>query len=517
MLPLATVEWKDALTLKNVFALAVPEAVLLGVACAVFLGGTVWRNRHLWAGVSLTALAAAAALAWFQVVPAGVKPAESPLLPDALAAFIRWVALAGGGIYVLLNWNEVSDGVAADFHACFLVLIAGVSFAGAANELITLFLSLELVSIPTYVLLYLPRTGKRAQEAAIKYFLLSIFSSALLLFGFSYLYGVSGTTNLSELFALLDSPKAPAASGLFLVAFVMVIAGLGFRITAVPFHFYAPDVIQGAPTGVAAVLAFLPKVAGFAALIRVLGLLQGGAVSGVFTETQVVLLLWILAVITMTVGNVLAVVQNNLRRILAYSSVAHAGYMLIGLAAAPELKGPALEALLFYLIAYGAMTIGAFALLSYLTTPTREVEMVDDLAGLGRTHPGLALMMTVVLFSMIGMPLTAGFAGKFQLFFSAIAVERLPGQQPLFVILGVVAAINGAIGAYYYLRIVAAMFLRDALKPLQPKFQVPALAAAAICAVLTIGFGVYPKPLTEAVRHAFAPPAPVSVTVSAQP
>jgi NADH-quinone oxidoreductase subunit N len=258
----------------------------------------------------------------------------------------------------------------------------------------------------------------------------------------------------------------------------------------VPFHFYAPDVIQGAPTGVAATLAFLPKVAGFTALIRVLGLLQGDAVSGVFAETRVVLLLWILAVITMTVGNVLAVVQDNLRRILAYSSVAHAGYMLIGLAAAPELKGPALEAMLFYLVAYGAMTVGAFALLSYLTTPTREVETVDDVAGLGRSHPGIALLMTVFLFSMIGMPLTAGFAGKFQLFFSAIAVERTSEQQPLFLILGVVAAVNGAIGAYYYLRIVAAMFLRDPLKPLQPKFRFPALAAATICAVLSVGFGV---------------------------
>jgi NADH-quinone oxidoreductase subunit N len=440
--------------------------------------------------------------------PSAIKLTDSPLAPDALARFIRWTALVSGSVYVLLNWNEVSEEVAADFHACFLALIAGVSLVGAANELIVLFVSLELISIPTYVVLYLPRTGKLAQEAAIKYFLLSVFSSALLLFGFSYLYGVSGTTNLTELFHEGSPSRAIPMPSLFLVAFVMVIAGLGFRITAVPFHFYAPDVIQGAPTGVGATLAFIPKVAGFAALIRVLGLLQGDAAHAFLADARVPLLLWILAIITMTVGNVLAVVQNNLRRILAYSSVAHAGYMLIGLAAAPELKGATrgLEAVLFYLIAYGAMTVGAFAVLSYLTTRQRDVETVDDVAGLGRTHPGIALLMTLFLFSMIGMPLTAGFAGKLLLFFNAIAVERSPDQQPLYVILGVVAAINGAIGAYYYLRIVAAMFLRDALKPLQPRFQVPALAAVLLCAIVTLAFGIYQKPLASAAREAVAPP-----------
>ena len=249
-------------------------------------------------------------------------------------------------------------------------------------------------------------------------------------------------------------------------------------------------------------------MAGFTALIRVLGLLQGGAVTSVFMRRACCA--WILAVITMTVGNVLAVVQDNLRRILAYSSVAHAGYMLIGLAAAPDLKGAALEAMVFYLVAYGAMTVGAFALLSYLTTPTREVETVDDMAGLGRTHPGIALLMTVFLFSMIGMPLTAGFAGKFQLFFSAIAVNRTPDQQPLFVVLGVVAAINGAIGAYYYLRIVATMFLRDALKPLQPRLQIPALTAAVRAPLAIIGFGSRsrsPRPFARARRS----PAPTAV------
>jgi len=508
--PLAAVEWKDALTLKSVFVLALPEAVLLAVACIVFLGGTAKASRQIWGVVSLVGLGLAALLAWNVGVPEHFKPGESPLLTDHLAEFVRWLSLSGGAAFVLLCWDDLRDEQAADFFACFLILVAGVSLSGAANELITLFLSLELISIPTYVLLYLPKVNKPAQEAAIKYFLLSVFSSALLLFGFSYLYGVAGTTNLSELFQ--TQGDARSVPGLFVVAVVMIVAGLGFRITAVPFHFYAPDVIQGAPTSLGAILAFVPKIAGFAALTRLLGLMQPLGATNLVSDSQVSLLLWVLAVITMTVGNVLGLLQFNLKRILAYSSVAHAGYMLIGLAAATELHNEdnagkmfGTDAVLFYLVAYGAMTVGAFAVLQYLSTSARSVETVDDAAGLGRSHPVLALALALFLFSLIGIPLTAGFSGKLQLFFSALEVKRAPDTQPLFVILAVVAAVNAAIGAYYYLRIVAAMFLREQLKPHQLPVRVPALAAIAICAVVTVIFGIYPLPLANLTRAAGAP------------
>jgi NADH-quinone oxidoreductase subunit N len=201
--------------------------------------------------------------------------------------------------------------------------------------------------------------------------------------------------------------------------------------------------------------------------------------------------------------------QDNLKRILAYSSVAHGGYMLMGLAAAPHLRGTGArglhgtEAVFFYLIAYGAMTVGAFAVLHYLRTPQREVETVDDLAGVGRTHPLAALAMGVFLFSLIGLPLTAGFSGKFLLFLSAIEAEgQRPERTGLFIALAVIGAINAAIGAYYYLRIIAAMYLRDAIKPLRPAFQVPAPLAIAACVVLTIALGIYPTPVVHAIRNA---------------
>ncbi|HEY1380762.1 MAG TPA: proton-conducting transporter membrane subunit, partial [Gemmataceae bacterium] len=312
-------------TLRGVFRFVVPEAVLLAVACVLFLGGTVrGGSRHVWGGVALAGLAAAAlaALAQPRLPTAELVPTVSSIWPDALAHFTRVVALVGGAVLVLLSWDEVPDAVAAEYHGCLLLIAAGTSLTGLSNELITLFTALELISIPTYVLLYLPRTDRPAQEAAVKYFLLSIFSSGLLLFGFSYLYGLTGTTNIPAILEAFEGTEAGAGGPpvLALVAVVMVVAGLGFRITAVPFHFYAPDVYQGAPTAGAALLAFVPKLAGFVALIRVLGyagpirdMLGPTVYTGLTLRMQVPLLLWILAAITMTLGafGVLAVLNTG--------------------------------------------------------------------------------------------------------------------------------------------------------------------------------------------------------------
>src|SRR5262249_21775115 len=335
---------------------------------------------------------------------------------DPLAVLIKALAIVGGVVLLLCSWDSVSDQHAGEYHACLLLIVAGVCLTACSNELVTLFLALELTSIPTYIVLYLPRHDKTAQEAAAKYFLLSVFSSAIFLFGLSYLYGLAGTTNLPAIMAAV----APAAARLPApapAAVVLILAGLGFRITAVPFHFYAPDVYQGTATPNAALLAFVPKVAGFVALIRVLGFVLPGSISTGFAHVALLpSLLWILAAVTMTLGNVLAVLQDNLNRMLAYSSLAHPAPILIGLAVAPSLRGESLDggidAVLFYLMGYAAMTIGAFAILIVLSTQQKQVETLDDLAGLGSTHPGLAAFMTLFLFSLIGIPLTAGFAGK---------------------------------------------------------------------------------------------------------
>jgi NADH-quinone oxidoreductase subunit N len=531
----------------NSFGHVAPEMILGLAACVAFLGGTFRADRNLWAAFSLLALAGAGLAMWL-VRPAAANSEAAaraawfagPVVADSFAQLIRVVALVGGAVLILSSWKEIPDRQAAEYQGCLLIILAGVGLTGAANDLVTLFLALELISIPTYVLLYLPRHDNPAQEAAMKYFLLSVFSSALVLLGFSYLYGLAGTTNLPALADALGASGAGRMSGVAIAALVLVIAGLGFRITAVPFHFYAPDVYQGTATAGAALLAFIPKVAGFAALLRLLNLVPQVAyfhdaaagrdtatpleIGGVFLGLQVSTLLWIIAAATMTLGNVLALLQDNLKRLLAYSSIAHAGYMLVALAAAPYLriKQEALfggvESLLFYLGAYGAMTIGAFAVLSYLDSPERPVTNVDDLAGLAKSHPGVAFLMLVFLFSFIGIPLTAGFAGKFFIFLGAVSVyinaqdtaQFINAGEPqgwvqqghLFLVLAVVGMLNSAIGAWYYLRIAAVMYLRTPLKPLETKRNWPGLAALAACALVTLGLGIYGLPFVRFTQEA---------------
>jgi NADH-quinone oxidoreductase subunit N len=553
----------------------VPEIILGVVACVLFLGATWKASRDVWGAVALAGLAAAGVALWLTATSGatldsqGARLAEmteeevgrlratvfaSPVQHTNLALLFKVIALAGGAVLLLFSWDEVPADHTAEYHGCLLLIVAGMCLTGTANDLITLFLALELVSIPTYVMLYLPRADGPAQEAAMKYFLLSIFSSGLLLFGFSYLYGVCGTTNLPALAEALvkgrgdlaEAARGPAPwQGLAVVALVMVVAGLGFRITAVPFHFYAPDVYQGTTTGMAALLAFAPKVAGFAALLRVLGFVAAPAgmseavlrtAPGLILGEQVPVLLWIMAAVTMSLGNILALLQDNVRRLLAYSSVAHAGYMLIGLTVAPRVLGApgeavgGVEALLFYLVAYGAMTVGAFAVLHYVSTPGRRVETVDDLAGLGRSHPGVALVMALFLFSLIGIPLTAGFVGKFLLFFEALGVSRADlagasdearnqaaGLARLYVWLAVIGVLNAAVGAWYYLRIAAVMYLREPLQPLRATRAWSARAAIGACAVLTLALGVYPGALLKAVQAAVPRPPQPAVTSLAAP
>ncbi len=457
------------------------------------------------------------------------------------------LALAGGAVLVLFTWQEVEDEHAAEYHACLLIITAGLALTGAANELITLFLALELISIPTYVLLYLPRSDEPAQEAAMKYFLLSIFSSAFLLFGFSYLYGITGTTNLAQITDVLTKARGDAAlatPGLSMVALIMLVAGLGFKITAVPFHFYAPDVYQGTTAGNAGLLAFAPKVAGFVALVRVLGFvtcdigivpdgkqfvatIQSVVATGEVLGSQVSVVLWILAAVTMTLGNILALLQDNVKRLLAYSSVAHAGYMLVGLATAAALvKGHSVttggvEGVLFYLVAYAAMTLGAFAVLSYLGTKERPVNQIEDLAGLWKSHPGVAVMMAVFLFSLLGMPLTAGFLGKMFLFWGPMGLVPKPGndeamsQYVLNVSLAVIGMLNAAIGGWYYLRIVAVMFLREPAEPRPAARAWPALTAVVVCTAATLVFGIRTEPLLIAVQKTDHPTVPQPVAAQA--
>lgn len=521
-----------SIALAEIFQYLVPEMVLGVTACVLFLGGTFRANRHLWGWVALGGLVLALVAVRLSPLPelSSVGLFAVPVRFDELVTFVRNLSILGGMLLVLFSWSELPDRQASDHHACLCIVVAGLNLTAASNDLITLFLALEMVSIPTYVMLYLPRFDDASQEASMKYFLLSVFSSSLLLFGFSYLYGLTGTTNLSGILHTLNGTAAREMPVIAQIALIMIVAGLAFRVTAAPFHFYAPDVYQGTSFVGAAFLAFVPKVAGFVALIRVLGFVlplspvgidspdgplgivpRNGHI-GMGLSDQAPILFWFLAAVTMSLGNVFGLLQDNIKRMLAYSSVAHAGYMLVALATAPYLRGGAtgpdgIEALLFYLVAYGAMTIGAFAVLAYLSTPPRPADTVDDLAGLGRSHPILALLMALFLFSLIGIPLTAGFTGKFLIFFGAMAISEDPY---IFRLLAVIGMVNAAIGGWYYLRVVAVMYLRNPLRPLEGKPTPTRVATLATCALLTLGLSIPPAAgwLMKATKDAASGKAP---------
>jgi NADH-quinone oxidoreductase subunit N len=496
--------------LNGAVSLIAPEVILLAAVCLIFFAAPFLVNergeapaglRHRWGCLSLLTLVLAGCV-WWQSPP--VARTFGPFVLDALTWYIRGLTLTFGAILVLLHWNQADDSRSAESHACLLAILAGVNLIAAANDLVGLFVALELVSIPTYLFLLLPRRDAPAQEATLKYFLLSIFSSAIVLFGMSYLYGATGTTNLSAIHAAFAAGHGQPVNPLVAVATVMLIAGLGFRLTAVPFHFYAPDVFQGAPTSAAAMLSFVPKVAGFVALLRLIVPAAGAdeAVNSWMMTPAAAPLLWWLAVATMFVGNLMALMQTDIRRLLAYSSVSHAGYMMVGLIVGLEheirkdvLNAPVpqsvsgIGAMLFYLAVYGAMTLGAFAVLIAAGRRERRIETLDDLSGLARNRPGLALLLAIFLFSLAGLPPTAGFLGKMNLFFAAWSQGDDSSKW-----LAVVLAINAALGAWYYLKVIGVMFLRDPVDPneLPAPSETPSLIAAGLCLAGTIGLFFMP-------------------------
>lgn len=494
-----------------------PELILMLLAVGLITAGAfvAMPRRAATAAAALSLVAALIALAFTRGAP--IDPYAAVSLNDALSYYGRGFLILTGLALVALSHDQVADERSPEYFGCLLLIIAGSMLVTTANELVFLFIGLELVSIPTYILLYLPRRNLATLEAATKYFYLSIFSSALLLFGLAYLYGLTGISNLRALAFVLHRGGSVVTStnvGFGLIAVLFIMAGLGFRVAAVPFHFYAPDVYQGSATVVTAMLAWFPKAIGFVAMIR--ALTSTLSLGSDLLTSKAMLLCWLLAVATMTLANFVALSQTNLKRLLAYSSIAHAGYLLIGIAAAfshvddPEspLSNLGAESVLFYLVTYALMTLGAFAVLIILNTGKARYETIDDLSGLARTRPVIALAMAIFLFSLAGIPPLAGFWGKFLIFAAAWTADP-PSRLPSFRLLTVIGVLNAAIGAYYYLRVLMAMYFSA---PREPEFggsehaksagpiAWPKLATVGACAVLTVGLGLYPGPLQRASR-----------------
>ena len=495
----------------------VPELILLATAILMMTASAfVARPRRFWSSMSVLAVLAAV-VALFSLGRTHTDLYAAVALNDDLSFYARAVLLFSALILMGLAHREPSDERAGEFFGALLIMCAGSMVVAAANDIVFLFVGLELVSMPTYVILYLSRRSSITQEAAMKYFFLSIFASGLLLYGLTFLYGTTGVSNLKALGYFFERlPNLPHPQ-LALVAVVFVTAGLCFRVAAVPLHFYAPDVYQGSPMVVAATLAWIPKFVGFMAFVRVLTAVlavKGGEEALV---QKAVILSWIIAAATMVLGNFMALLQEDLKRLMAYSSIAHAGYMMVGVTAALANDRHAgssyygSESVFFYLVTYALMTLGLFGGFMALRFKDRPIDKVDDLSGLGSTHPWAAVGIAVCLLSLAGIPPLAGFWGKFQLFSSLlVAGDRLDSSA--FVLLAVIGMLSAAAGAYYYLRIVVVMYFGKPQGTLEITGGWPVAAAVSVCVFLTVLFGINSGPISTrahaAAQAALAHPQP---------
>jgi NADH-quinone oxidoreductase subunit N len=497
---------------QSLTPLVAPELMLLAGACVFFFASAFARaylpNRRdreerasAWASCCLAVLLLATALWVPQYSLRADSPAANMIRFDVMAWYVKGLSLAAGGLVTLLSWKRVAPSLGGEYYACLMLAVAGLNFIGMANDLVGLFLALELVSIPTYVLLYLAKSDREGQEATMKYFLLSAFSSAVFVYGVTFLYGICGSTNLDVLRASMMGAEAASMKELLLLAVVLVVAGLSFRITAVPFHFYAPDVFAGTSVPMAAFLSFAPKVAGFAALFRLVAgvmLAPPESLQAGFgpPSLELATMMGVLAAATMFAGNMIALVQTDVRRILAYSGVAHGGYMLLALSVGQpvELAVPAVQAVMFYLTAYGAMTIGAFAVLNAAAPQGSAIETVDELRGLYRRQPVLAAAMALFLFSLIGLPPTAGMMGKLQ-----ILLALWSKSSATFWFLAALLAVNAAIAAAYYIRLLIAVFSGADVGDGAER-DIPSWIVVAICAALTLGLFFAPWIVNDALQ-----------------
>lgn len=482
--------------------LIVPEIILLLTVCVMFIcapfmvsetGRAPDGLRHRWGILSLIALSTAC-YAWLKspLNDSGLGPFRA----DEFAWFIRGLSITFGALLVLILWDQVDDAHAAEAHACLLAILCGVNFVALSNDLIGVFLGLELVSIPTYILLYLGRPGWMKQEATLKYFLLSLFSSGIVLYGLSWLFGLAGTTNLTILASRAADGSMATGHGMFRFAMVLLIAGLSFRLTSFPFHFYAPDVFQGVAPSSSAMLSLIPKVAGFAALLRLFPVCTGFAgFHNWMPSGSVRMLLIAIAVLTMFVGNLMALRQTHLLRLMAYSSIAHAGYMLVGFCMGnSEFSVSGTTSLLFYLTMYGVMTIGVFALIA---AAGNSVRAISDLAGLSRRQPAIALMMAVCIFGLSGLPPTGGFIAKLNLFLAAWSEGSPDGRW-----LAVILAVNAVIAATYYLRLIATLYFEPSLTVSDTPAHTSAWIAGCVCSLATLVLFVSSQFLWDAAAAA---------------
>jgi NADH-quinone oxidoreductase subunit N len=461
------------------FYYILPELVLTGGALLLLIADVLLprSKRAALAWVTLAVLGATA-VSLVPFADTHVEVAHGLLAVDQFALFFKVVFLIAAAMTVLMStrYLEIEGASPGEYYFLILCSTLGMMIMAGGIDLITIFIGLETMAVSFYILAGFIKPNQRSNEAAVKYFLLGAFSLGILLYGMSLLYGLSGTTNLRSMATVFVGQERDP---LLVLAVILVVAGVGFKIAAVPFHMWAPDVYEGAPTPITAFLSVGSKAASFAMLMRIF--LEG--LPAMSADWR--LLFEVLAIVTMTVGNVAALTQTNIKRMLAYSSIAHAGYVLIGVVAAGPGMSRGVTATLIYLLIYAFMQLGAFAVVVLLRRADVAGDELKDFSGLHVRHPFAAFAMLLFMLSLGGIPPTAGFMGKFWLFGAAIEAG--------YVKLAVIGVLNSAISLYYYVRVVVFMYLKTETIGSEPTTN-PALGLAlGVAVVATIVLGLYPR------------------------
>jgi NADH-quinone oxidoreductase subunit N len=504
------------------WSLIAPEVIVCVAAVVVMLIDAFTRPAQRWitGSVSLVGLVTAGVASvclWANGTPSA-DAFNGMIVLDELRLGFTLIFLLVSALTLLLStvWAENEQLPAGEFHSLLLFATVGMMLMASGNDLVIIFLGLEILSIATYVLAGFRRTDIRSNESSLKYFILGSFSSAFLLYGIALVYGatsiaepgpggqvsniVAGTTNIAQIAGRLNEAQYPA---LLYAGAAMMLVGFGFKIATAPFHIWTPDVYEGAPTPVTAFMAAGPKAAGFAAFMRVFifGLpfvvSATSATAGSLHQTWVTTLA-VMAILTMTLGNVVAIVQNNVKRMLAYSSIAHAGYALVGFVAAgaatdPAQRNNAITAVMFYLLTYAVMNIGAFAVVQIIARSGDRRTSIEDYSGIGFKSPTLAFSLSLFMLSLLGMPLTAGFIGKIMVFGAAI-------EQGYYVLV-VIGVLNTAVSAYYYLRLIIVMFFGERTTAWQaPRIPVSVAVTLALTVLGVLYLGVFPGRVINAFQ-----------------
>ncbi|MBA2379760.1 MAG: NADH-quinone oxidoreductase subunit N [Blastocatellia bacterium] len=469
-----------------------PELIVAVAGVVVMLFDCFFpRRRGITGAMSLIGLAiAAVVLGMMWSTDSGVPAAAwgGMIVHDSLRLSFSFVFLLVSALTVLIStiWVDQEDVPAGEYHALLLFATFGMMLMASGNDLVVIFLGLETLSIATYVMAGLRKSDLRSNESSMKYFILGSLASAFLLYGMALTYGATGSTNLTEIAARVGDPNFPA---LLLAGAAMMIVGFGFKIAAAPFHVWTPDVYEGAPSPITGFMATGPKAAAFASLVRVFILgfpIAAGAQAAGYLQESWITAVAIMAILTMTVGNVAAIMQDNVKRMLAYSSISHAGYALVGflgagMAASAEARDVAVAAVAFYLLTYAVTNLGAFAIITLLGQRNDRRTEFEDFNGIGFKSPLLSFSLSLFMLSLLGLPLTAGFIGKVLVFRPA-----LEAGNTLLTIVVVAAVINTAISAYYYLRLIVVMFFKERTTDWPVPRLTPAFSAVLIITVLAV-------------------------------